>query len=302
MSIIKTYPYFLSSLILLCSINLHAQKSLTSKAIRPYIMPMYSINKSGVEKDVVYNNHDSNGVNQSRSVSDEDSDNVPATIRVKNNFNFAAGLDYELWLPKRFFLGIGAEFRTLNNTVQYEYNFDKFIPSNSSFLPPNNQAFGYKQRLNLLSLSLHIGKNFRINNREFEVRVGASAPFNLNKIGNYDQTNGFVSLTQNGNDYNLPYASLQTYNFNRKSVFLSEVQRIHFYVGSNKVISIFPKKRTRISYGLQLNILSNEDRSMRFYTYYDYSLAGQNVYYKNQLTKFSYTKVPDLCLKLGLEF
>lgn len=289
-------------LLLVSSSSVYAQKSFSTKAIRPYAMPIYSINTSGVEKRTVYDNYDSNGVRQYRRVSNDKTSTVPGKVIVKNNINFAAGLDYESWLPKRFFIGAGAEFRTLNNTVRYEYEIDKFLADNSSLNGPTDKLYTYHQQLNLLSFSLHVGRNFRIKNHEFEVRLGASAPFTLNTIEHYEHTNHFFGFSRNGYDYLLPYTYQQNNNFNRPKFFQSETQRLHFYLGSNRSVSIFPRKKTKLSYGLQLNILFSEDhRSLMFRTFYNYSMQAEKVYYKNQLTTFSYTKVPELCLKIGLE-
>ncbi len=283
------------------SITAIAQKSFTTKGIKPYIMLIYSINKMGVEKEPIFDIHDLNGVNQSKVPSGDKTTTIPATVSVNNNINFAAGVDYDMWLPKRFFFTVGAEFRTLNNDVRYDYDFNRYIKG-AQFEAPFDDNFNYKQRLNLLSFGLHFGKNFTISNNEFEVRVGASIPFNLNEIEDYKSIRLAYLVEQNGSRYLLPYTYQEVHDFNRERSFISENPRLHIYLGTNKKLNIFSKKPTNISYGLQLNFVDGQDRHLRFYSSYDYSMDGSNIYYKSQRTTFSYTKVMEIGLKVGLTF
>ena len=281
------------------SITTFAQKSFTTKGIKPYVMPIYSINKMGIEKEPVLDNHDLNGVSQGRVPSSDDKNTVPATVSVKNNMNFAAGVDYEMWLPYRFFFTVGAEYRTLNNRVRYNYNFDKYI-SGIPFEAADSRTFTYNQRLNLLSFGLHLGKNFKISNNEFEVRIGASIPFNLNKIDDYESLRGSWVIEKNGNTYLLPYTYQEVHDFNRNSIFTPENLRLHLYVGTNTKFNIFSKRASRISYGLQLNFVDGRDPDLRFYSYYNYAMDGGNIYYKSQRTSFSYSKVMEIGFKVGV--
>ena len=255
------------------SITALAQKSFTTKGIKPYVMPIYSINKMGVEKEPVMANHDLDGVSQGRVPSEDSKNTVPATVSVNNNINFAAGVDYDMWLPKRFFFTVGAEFRTLNNNVRYDYDFDRYI-AGARFEAPYGQSYSYNQRLNLLSFGLHFGKNFKISNNEFEVKVGASIPFNINKINSYEGGRFAWVVEQNGSRYLLPYTFQEVHNFNRERSFISQNPRLHIYLGSNTKLNIFSKKPTKLSYGLQLNFVNGRDNQLRFYSYYDYSMDG----------------------------
>lgn len=300
MSIMKVYSCAFAVMLLFSNITAFTQKSFSLKTIRPYVMPIYSINKSGMKSDAIFDNYDSNTVRQYRRASNDKVSTIPAKVLVKNNFNFAAGVDYEFWLSKKLFMGIGTEFRTLNNTVSYDLNFDKFLGSNSSFIPPDNEFYSYTQRLNLLSFSLHLGRSFKVNNYDFELRAGASIPFNLGQVKNFVAYNHYVTVSKDGRSYLLPTTYQHVNNFNRNSSFTPEGLRWHLYLGSNKSVNLFSKKPILISYGLQLNYVRRDDRTLRFYTFYDYSIDGNKVYYKNQLTRFSYSGVPELALKIGL--
>lgn len=276
-----------------------AQKSFSIKGIQPYLMPVYSCNKMGVERKDVFDNHDLNGLSQGKFASGDNVNSNPGTVTVKNNMNFAAGVEFDMWLPHRFFFTVGAEFRTLNNKVRYDYNFDKYIVG-YPFDAADGRTFSYNQRLNLLSFSLHLGKNFKISNNEFEVKVGASIPFNLNKIEDYKSTRWAWLVEQNGDNYLLPYTYNEVHNFNRKYSFTPENSRIHIYIGTNRRLPVFSKKPLKISYGLLLNFVDGEDNALRFYSYYNYAMDGGNIYYKSQLTTFSYTKVMEIGLKVGV--
>lgn len=302
LNIMKSYKLSIITVMLLqcCSgITAFSQKSFTTKGIKPYVMPIYSINKMGIEKEPVLENHDLDGVSQGRVPSSDDKNTVPATVSVKNNMNFAAGVDYEMWLPYRFFFSVGAEYRTLANDVRYDYDFDRYIKG-AQFEAPYGETFTYNQTLNLLSFGLHLGKNFKIGNNEFEVKLGASIPFNLNKINSYESGRFAWVVEQNGSSYLLPYTFQEVQNFNRRNSFTPENLRLHIYLGTNTKLNIFFKKPTKLSYGLQLNFVDGQDNQLRFYSYYDYSTNGGNIYYKSQRTTFSYSKVMEIGLKVGV--
>lgn len=292
---------FITVMLLHCfsGITAFAQKRFTTKGIKSYVLPIYSINKMGIEKEPVFDNHDSIGVSQSRAPSGDSKNTVPATVSVKNNLNFAAGVDYEMWLPKKFFIAVSAEYRTLANDVRYTYDFDGYIKG-YQFGPPFGDTFSYGQTRHLLSFGLHLGKNFKIANNEFEVKLGATIPFNLNKINSYVGGTFAWEVEQNGYSYILPYTHQAVYNFNDERSFLPENPRLHIYLGTNTKLSIFSKKPTKLSYGLQLNLVDGQDNKLRFITYYGFSMEGANVFYKTQITTFSYTKVMEIGLKVGV--
>lgn len=262
-------------------------------------MPIYSFNKSGLKKEVVYDNCDSAGISLYKRPSGDKGNTVPAITSVKNNFNFSGGIDYEFWLPKKWFAGVGAEFRTLNNTVYYEYDFNQFLADKTSFLAPEPERFAYRQRLNLLSFSLHLGKSFFIGENVCEARVGASIPFNLNTINGFEHQNHYLLISQNGNGYILPYTYQQANNLNRYYGFTPDALRWHLYIGSSRSIPV-SSKMVRISYGLQLNYVRRSDNRLMFQSLYNFAIDGLTAFYKSQHTEFSYSGVPELALKIGL--
>ncbi|GEM_PF-2948992 len=292
-AIVYLIPLLLSSKIA------YTQKSFSLKTIRPYIMPIYSFNKSGLKEEPVYDNCDSAGISLYKKTSADKANTSPGITSVKNNFNFSAGVDYEFWLPEKLFAGVGAEFRTLNNTVYYDYDFNKFLSDRTSFFAPEPERFAYHQRLNLLSFSLHLGKSFFIRENVLEARVGVSIPFNLNTISSFEHLNHYLLISQNGNGYMLPYTYQQANNLNRYYGFTPDALRWHLYIGSSRSIPV-SSKMVRISYGLQLNYVRRSDNSLMLQSLYDFAIDGAKAFYKSQRTEFSDSGVPELALKIGL--
>jgi hypothetical protein len=274
-----------------------AQKKFTTKSLKIYASPIYSINSTGVKYNgsTILHNAES-----TRYDVPEDYHYRPATLTVANNLNIGAGLEYEFYLKNRWFLGVNADYRTAHNKIEYRYNSDALFGEVEPDI--DFKIYNYNQKLNTFSLGLYGGKQFKLDQskRLYEVRFGTSVVFNANKINEFKNVRTSIPWVNDGTTtYFAPFTGQYAADLNRSAIEVENL-RTSLYFGTEGSKPLIKGTRLYGYCGIQGDINWMASKSASFVSLYAYEGTPQNFKYKNQQADFSVANTVNISLKLGL--
>lgn len=295
----RTLILSICALAYLSGVKAFAQKNFSTKALKIYASPIYTINSAGIRYGPQFIKHNA----------DRDQLNVPeeynyrpATLKVPDSWNIGAGLEYELYLKNSWYIGTNADFRTAHTSYEYRYNslalFGEYEPQTQY------DIFNQLQKLNTYNFGLYAGKQFKWNKKAtrcYEVRLGYGMAFNANKISvNKDIEYSALLNVIDNTYYYAPFVYENGKNLNRSGVMWPENMRLSLYFGSEGQKPLVKGTRIYGFCGIQgdFNFLAN--RSMSYVSLYAFEGLPDNFRYKSQQVNFHSSKTINISLKLGL--